>query len=685
MRKRIWIFSGVLLCCSVAPVSAQTDSLQRQRVVSLGPVVVTGDGHHQYLRSSVTPVRVITAQDIQKNGAGSFTDALIAMIPQISVSPNSTGSYLHLNGLGNKYVLVLLNGKKLIGDISGNVDLNRIDLSSVRRIEVLDGAASCLYGSDAIGGVINIITDQPTDHPFSFTTDTRVSGEGQFRQSARLDLYRKGFGSYTSFSHDQAGYFRNNDYEYVSGNGGEVQRSLAPLTSGFRTNLFTQRFTYQPVHRLSFFAEGSYNWHKTCRPNTSTETTGGFDYELRSKAWRWDTGAMYELSKKDNLQFRLTGDNYTYGNDYDVATQTQSIGDYVRKKTQEMYEAELKGIFSFFQNSVTIAGLDWRNDFLNAVTGNVDNHVYTWAAYLQHESQLARDLEFTLGARYNDHELFGINFTPKIALRYAPGRFVLRAAYSRGYRAPGLDELYYRYISFVRNFSTITIGNKTLKPESSNYFSLSAEYNAQYWSLGITGFANDVDDMIVEKIVKLDAESLSRLRVEFPEITDAQATKTDHYNLYANSDKGQIYGLQLDAALNPVDGLDMSAKYACIYGRQQSDGVWQNLERSIRNTLTLMTNYHHAWHKYVLDINFNGHLQSKTYYPPEYENAPGFGIWNLNVIQTLQWGRGYSIQPSIGIENIFNTKDDRIDSSTLRYANFSAGRMMVVGLKIKFW
>ena len=78
------------------------------------------------------------------------------------MSPNSMGTFLRLNGLGNKYILILINGQKLIGDISNNVDLNRINMSRVKRIEVLDGAASSLYGSDAIAGVINIITDQPT-------------------------------------------------------------------------------------------------------------------------------------------------------------------------------------------------------------------------------------------------------------------------------------------------------------------------------------------------------------------------------------------------------------------------------------------------------------------------------------------------------------------------------------------
>ena len=166
VRGKKNLLTGVLWCFITIPVTAQMDSLHRQRIVNLGPVVVTGDGYHQHLRSAITPVSVVTAQDIQKYGVENFTEALTAIIPQLSVSPNSTGSYLLLNGLSNKYVLVLINGIKLIGDISGNIDLNRLDLSQVRRIEVLDGADSSLYGSGAIGGVINIIIHQRADRPF---------------------------------------------------------------------------------------------------------------------------------------------------------------------------------------------------------------------------------------------------------------------------------------------------------------------------------------------------------------------------------------------------------------------------------------------------------------------------------------------------------------------------------------
>ena len=99
-----------------------------------------------------------------------------ALVPALSFSPNAMGSYLTMNGLSNRYVLLLVNGRKLTGDISGNIDINQIDMSRVKRIEVLDGAASSLYGSDAIGGVINIITDEPRDEA-SFSSQSRYTAK----------------------------------------------------------------------------------------------------------------------------------------------------------------------------------------------------------------------------------------------------------------------------------------------------------------------------------------------------------------------------------------------------------------------------------------------------------------------------------------------------------------------------
>ena len=646
MKQRRSTTPLLLLFVSL-PLAAQTDSVANQRVYSLNPVVVTGTGHHQRLRTAISPVEVIGQGSILSASPRLFQDVVVRQLPQLSISPNSTGAYLRLNGLSNKYALILVNGKRLIGDISGNVNLNRLDMTNVRRIEVLDGAASSLYGSDAIGGVVNIITQQEATKPFSFSTDTRVSAHGQFRQAANVQLGFHGFSSLTSFSHDQSSYYRNNPLTYKSGSEGETYQSLAPLTSGWRTNLVTQRFAYDSRRALSLFAEGSYNWHKTVRPGTQTDVPGGFDYELRSEAWRWDAGATYRLSPKNSLQLRFNGDHYTYGNEYDVATKQYAVGDYVRKKTQRLYEGELKGVFSLLQGATTIAGVDWQNSFLDAVSGSVDRHVYTWAGYLQHEQPLTKRLKALVGLRYTYHETFGNNFTPKVALLYNDDHLQLRASYSRGYRAPGLDELYYYYYTFVRNFPTLTVGNSNLKAETSDYFSFNAEYR------------------------------------DFPEITDVQATKITHYNRYGNSDRGRVYGFRAHFTVEPVDGLSLFANYSYILARQESDGIWSNVERSIRNTVTLGADYSHRWGRYTLGLHADGRLQSKTYYPAPYENAPGYGLWNISTTHTFQF-RGFELIPSLGVDNVFNTRDRRIDSTLRRYANFSSGTTIVAGLKIRY-
>ena len=121
----------LLLLMVALPLAAQTDSVTLRRVYSLNPVVVTGTGHHQRLRSAISPVEVIGQGSISSSSPRLFAESVVRQLPQLSISPNSTGAYLRLNGLSNKYALILLNGKRLIGDISGNVNLNRIDMTNV--------------------------------------------------------------------------------------------------------------------------------------------------------------------------------------------------------------------------------------------------------------------------------------------------------------------------------------------------------------------------------------------------------------------------------------------------------------------------------------------------------------------------------------------------------------------------
>ena len=660
------------------------DSSAVHRTYNLNPVVVTGSGHHQRLKSTATPVRVLSSQEIHEQGITTFDGALTRMMPQASMAPSSMGSFLRLNGLGNKYILILINGQKLCGDISNNVDLNRINMSRVKRIEVLDGAASSLYGSDAIAGVINIITDQPTQDFISVTSDTRVSGHGVLTESVGLDIYKNGFGSYTSFSYDKADSYRNNDLEYKKGSDTETQVSIAPLFTGYRSSIIGQKFTYAPSQHLALNAGLDYSYKITDRPGTRKDVTGGTDYEMRYKGFRWNIGGIYKFTSRNSLQADFVVDRFRYGKEYDVETDIYKNGDYVQSKKQRMMEGQLKAILGLTTNSTTIFGANWRKDYLTASSGNIDQHVYSLAAYAQHEMKFLKDFTATLGLRLTHHETFNQHLTPKATLMYAPGNFRFRATYSAGFRAPGLDELYYHYFSVNRGKAQISFGNQDLKLEKSNYFSLNAEYRTQTIAVSVTGYLNRINDMVVKQNIDIDDASRKMLMAEFPEMTQDQADKMVSYALYQNSDKGDVKGMQVNVSANIFSGFNLSANYVYTYARTRSGEEWDMLERSIRHAATIAANYHHSWGKYGLNVNLNGRLQSKTYYTGSYENAPGFGLWNLNTTHSFDMVKWAYLEPSIGVDNIFDKVDNRIDSSTRKYALYSPGRMLVVGLKVRF-
>ena len=661
----------------------RSDSSMTGRTYNLNPVVVTGSGHHQRLKSTATPVHVISSQEIKEQGISTFDAALTRIMPQVSMAPNSMGTFLRLNGLGNKYILILINGQKLSGDISNNVDLNRINMSRVKRIEILDGAASSLYGSDAIAGVINIITDQPTQNLISVTSDTHVSGHGVLTENVCLDIYKNGFGSYTSFSHDRADSYQTTNLEYVKGSDTETQETIAPFFTGYRSNIIGQKFTYAPNQHLALNAGIDYSYKITDRPDTRSDVAGGTDYEMRYKGLRWGVGGIYKFTARNSLQANFTADHFRYGKLYDVETKDNAIGDYVQSKKQRMMDGELKAILGFSSNSTTIFGADWRRDELTATSGNIQQHVYTLAAYAQHEMTFFKVLTATLGLRLTYHETFKAHLTPKATLMYAPGNFRFRATYSAGFRAPGLDELYYHYFAVNRGKPQIIFGNQELSPEKSHYFSLNAEYRTQRIAVGLTGYMNRINDMVVRKNINVDEASLKMLGEEFPEMTDKQAAKLERYSLYQNSDKGDVKGFQVNVSANIFKGFNLSANYVYTYARTKSGEEWTLLERSMRHAATIAANYHHTWGKYGLNVNLNGRLQSKTYYP-DYEDAPGFGIWNLHTTHSIDVAKWAFLEPSIGIDNIFNKVDRRVDSANRKYALYSPGIMLVAGLKVKF-
>ena len=147
---RLWL----ALMCLTSQVMAQnpqlTDTLQE--------VVVTATGTQHLLKNVPVQTEVITSKMLQRYGGSSIEEILGGLSASFAFNEGDMGSQMQLNGLGNNYILVLIDGKRIHGDVGGENDLSLIDPRNIERIEIVKGASSALYGSDAMAGVINIIT-----------------------------------------------------------------------------------------------------------------------------------------------------------------------------------------------------------------------------------------------------------------------------------------------------------------------------------------------------------------------------------------------------------------------------------------------------------------------------------------------------------------------------------------------
>lgn len=648
------------------PITPQSGNLKlvlTRNYLNLNEVVVTGTGTYHRLKDTPTPVEVLTAKDIEQTGSATFEDALSALSPTISTK----GSYsILMGGLRNKQVLILIDGKKLSGDVGGDNDLERIDMSNVKRIEIVKGGASSLYGSEAMGGVINIITKTPANN-IDFASSYRISKYGTINQTTNLGVRFGKFTSQTNFQRRESKGWQLSKYE---------QKTLTKPTrdtlvatnkqamAAYRSNVVSQKFTYEPTRMISFYTKGTYYDKRTDRP------VSDYVYDMLYKDYNLAAGGEYHFRKHVNyITFDTYFDNYEYEKEYLKVTKsngkTFEVGDRQFTKRQRYLNATLKGIFSLGENQKLNTGVDFVNDYLKNPESlpketNYSESAYTIAWYAQDEIKIVERLSVVAGFRLFHHEIFKTKFTPKLSAMYALDHFNFRASYAAGFRTPNLQELYYDKPSG----SMISQGNKNLIPEKSNYYSLNAEYLSKYFTMSITGYINSIHDIIDRTVVPLTAE-------------DKANGITKRY-LYDNVSKARTQGIDVSMNAFLGNGFSLGLGYSYLDAVNRIDNV--PLYGSGRHTGTVNANWFREWNKYKLNINLNGRLQSKVFYSDE--DARPFNLWNIATTHSFSANKFFILEPGFGVENIFNFKDEKPFGR--RYATTSSGRTVYVSLTVKF-
>lgn len=643
-------------CLDYEAATQKVDASRKQMVfrlknayINLNQVVVTGTGTHHRLKDSPVPIEVVSAADIKKAGTPTFEDALTMLNPSLSFATNGSGTVLNMNGLESKYVLILVNGKRLAGDVSGSIDFGRIDMSRVKRIEVLKGAGSALYGSDAIAGVINVITDEPKNK-VNVVSNSRYSRNNRFIQSVNADVNTGQFASNTSYQRQQADGWQLNPM--VEDKKGNLVATDKEASTGFHSNSVTQLFTFKPHQRISLYARGAFFNNRTLRPVTE------YNYDMAHESYTYGAGGKYLLGNASYIEADFYSDNFTSNYEYIADTKAFKTGETELRKRQRYYNANVKGVFRAGKYNKITVGAEFVNDYLKNLNDMVggDHTMYTAALYAQDEIRLWEKLQIIAGLRYIYHETFKSNISPKLSVMYPVGPVNFRASYAGGFRTPTLQQLYAYTESRT---GKITLGNTELDPEKSHFVSGNIEYVHSRFTVNFSAYLNQVNDMInYEEREPVDGH-------EVQQQVNIDKARIKGFDVSFNSYLGA--GFSLGAGYNYADGKDVRTK--------------ERLNKSIQHTASVNGNWSHVWDWYRLNVNVNGRVQGRRY-SQTYGYAPKFQLWNLNTTHVFSPKGDFTFEPGLGVENIFNYRDDRPWNSN--YATLTPGRTLYASLMIRF-
>lgn len=654
--------------------------------INLGQVVITGTGTHRRMSNSPVPIQVITAKDLGNANVTSLEDALVKLTPNVTTMTNGMGTTLSLNGMNEDYMLLLENGKRLTGDDR----YTRINIGNVKRIEILSGAASALYGSDAIGGVINIITDD-AKNTVNVSNYTHYTSKGRFSENINADINSGKFSSYTSYQRREADNWQVNELDE---NGYKTGR---PMSTGFISDNISQRFAYNATDRLSFYVRGNYYNYNTRRPETATyfkkgkkkdedgkpiyEETQAYTYNMLHDTYTYGAGAKYMINKSAYIDADFFADNYTSKYDYFLKSGDFERGDKETRKKTRYYNATVKGIFKPNSWNKVSTGIEYINENFSSESDNISfKNMYTFALFAQDEITILRDLQAVVGVRYLYNENFKNYATPNVALMYKIDHFNFRTSYATGYRAPTLSQLY--ATDEAKTASRYTIGNPNLKPEKSNFFSLNGEYTCLRFSITATGFYNDIKDMINYRVLsdeEIQQMGLGELHEQFSTIRQRD-----------NVDRSKIKGISVNANFYLGAGLTLGGGY--IYTDTEAKTLEHDsktnkdvvvitpVDKSVKNAANVHARWDHDWNNYHLNVNLSGHIQGERY-SSTYGYAPKYQQWDLNTRHTFNLD-AFILEPGIGIENIFNKRDDRPWNSN--FSTINPGRAVYVSLAVKF-
>lgn len=640
-KKKSLLLTAAILAAMSVPVQAAEKKQEETTHIKTDEVVVTASRTKQEVRESPSSVEVITREDIDKMGAENLAQALQLALGIDTQENAMVGNRSSIRGMNTNQTLILIDGRRVRTENTSETmnfyELKRINMDDVERIEIVRGAASSLYGSEALGGVINVIKKHPGKMQTAVTLDwtSRQSDEGIRFDSGKLGKWALS-GSFKHMGVREQGTDAGSNM-YGKKNFFNLDGRME-MTKDKWLDVFFDYLT-EDLYMKDSLTQGTDYDHK--RFSTGIKYSGRDkrgDYEMQvyytyfDKHQRTRERANHSLNSFDDLKFN----SLIFDGRRSIQVAKDHLLTFGGEYRKEDYE------------STRIKGTNTRT--LEGVTNQLGNSSMDYTAFYLQDEWLASPRWLIIPSlRWDYNSEFGNELTGKLGTTYKITKDVrFKANIGTAYRAPTASELYFSWHHTPNARMDVQInGNPNLKPEKALNFDLGFEMEKDKTFGKITYFHNKVDDLINIDTV------MSRLPGFPPRVL---ATGT-----YRNIDSATMQGVELEVRQALGGGFSVRGLYTYLDARDGKTG--ERLKGRPYHKASLQLSYDDAKH------GWNATLWNDWTAGYRYEETVGSGMMArtiskdaslsiLNFVVSKKINDHFSAY--LGVDNIFDKESDAL-------------------------
>lgn len=681
MRRRF-----PLLASAIALASTSSVAVAQPEPFELDEIVVTASGFEQNISDAPASISVISGEELGKRNYTDITDA-VKNIPGVFVTGGGNSQDIRIRGMSEDYTLYLVDGRPI--SAGRNVNTNGLDggkqialppASMIERVEVIRGPMSSLYGSEAMGGVINIITKKYTGEWAGSVSTEYTKSFSDLNEDARQSEVFAGGAIVPGLLGLQlnASWQDTEESEVISGDKSNESTPDSTRKQGSAKLVFTP--DEQNELELSYNAAELDYRHNPGVSIAPLDRRGN------------PADPMHYSYQKDVYQLGHKG---TYGNlsfdtfvQHDISERFQESSDVERR--EEVSTLNSQGTYLMGQHILTFGGQYKDEELTNESNGLIDAGVpgavksmdrWIGALYAEVEWSVLDDLNVTTGLRYNDDELFGGHWTPRVYANYQlTPELTLKGGVSTGYKQPNLSDASEGFALPTGRGSALIIGNEDLDPEKSTSYELGFVFNSRNYDLDASAmvFHTEFEDKIAE--VRLCEGPQSGFTNPGDRICEFPENSGDMY--YFISERQNIAEAEMQGVELTLDyGLTPSLAFSSSYTYTESEQKTGKFKGDPLNKIPEhMANVGLDWQATsLLNLWIDGNVRGKT---SDFlgrdqmdDGTPGYGFVDV--------GMNYQLTDTARVKaGFYNVGDKEVTSDT--YGVVLDGRRLNLGLAIDF-